>query len=220
MIVSWYIPVLFLLVSSTLGARDDPPDGDWPTDWADLEQESAHERELRFLNQPPVRPVHHHHHRIRLQPSTLEDGWVEVEQCHYHLDPVAQSQIVFRAGRVRDLKIISTVKVGKAWVEDDSVQLEAVERGASICLRGALKLVTRVSEDAYLLRSGPFMRRFLDGYFPLRVSYELDYQGVDIRLVSFTPPEQAGFDVIQEHSLFRFDSWFEGRLDINLFFKR
>ena len=214
-----YLSLTLCLVTAIVVAQEENAEEGW-LDGIDQEEVNGFDRELVFLEQGPDKPVHHHYHSILLGSSSIQDGWVRVNQCHYHLDPVAQSQIVFRTGRVRELRILSREGITSAWIESDSVQLEDVSKGASLCLQGELKLLTKVGEDAYLLRSGPFMRRFLDGYYPLRVVYELDYQDADLELVEFTPPAQAGFNVIQESQKFRFDSWFEGRLDINLIFKK
>ena len=206
-----------LFVSALIHASDQQDDllDEFAPDVSEVNDET-----LVFLTEPPGKLVHHHQHWITVNPATLDDGWVTVSQCHHHLDPVALSQITFRKGRVRELEILSSDRIGKVWAEQDSIQLEDVEKGASLCLKGELKLVTKLDHGGYLLRSGPFMRRFLDGYYPLRVSYELDYRDVELALVAYTPSDQAGYQTIRVPGQFGFDAWFEGRLELNLIFKR
>jgi len=216
--MSWkFLILLCLLFVTALIHSSDQQDeflGEFAPDVSGVNDET-----LVFLTEPPGKLVHHHQHWITANPTTLDDGWVTVRQCHHHLDPVALSQITFRKGRVRELKILSSDRIGRVWVEADSIQLEDVEKGASLCLKGELRLVTKLDRGGYLLRSGPFMRRFLDGYYPLRVSYELDYRDLELELAAYTPSDQAGFQTIRTPVQFGFDAWFEGRLDLNLIFK-
>ncbi len=146
--------------------------------------------ELRILPGPIQPPPHHHSKSLVILPESLKSGWVLDRQCHENLDPVPAMQVVFGAGKVRKLRITRSKNIGKAWVEGDSVQLERVDANATLCLESE----NRVLEydpllKQYTLVSGPYMRRFLDGYFPMRVSFNLEYPSQQLRLVDLQPPD-------------------------------
>ena len=216
--MSWnlLISMSLFFVSALIHASDQQDDL-----WGDIAPvvSGVNDETLVFLMEPPGKLVHHHQHWITANRTSLDDGWVTVSQCHHRLDPVALSQITFRKGRVRELEVLSSDRLGSVRVEEDSIQLEDVEKGASLCLKGELRLVTILDNGGYLLRSGPFMRRFLDGYYPLRVSLQLEYRDLELKLVAYTPSDQSGFQTNRMPGQFGFDAWFEGRLDLNLIFK-
>lgn len=175
---------------------------------------------LRFLETPPAKPVHHHQNRIRIDPESLLSGWVRLAQCHDHLDPVPRAQITFREGHVRELRIDSASGIDKAWVEGASVQLQQVARGARLCL----SLETRALHDAggggFYLVNGPYMRRFLDGFYPMRVTLEVEYPAQALALVGVFPQPQPGMTVTEHPGRIRLDARFEGELRTLIKFDR
>ena len=179
---------------------------------------NVNEGELVFLARPPVRPVHHHFQHLTLDVQSRETGWVRMEQCHENLDRVPATQIVFRPGRVQDLAITRARGIGRAWVEGDTVQLENVGRDARLCLRGRIRALTALPDGAWRLCNGPYMRRFLDGYYPMRVTVVIDFAGADLRPVRIRPPAQPGFRVEQAPGRLRLEAWFEGRLQTEIRF--
>ena len=167
---------------------------------------------LEFLTPAPDSGLHHHQNIFAIVPRSLSDGWVKLEQCHTNMESTARVEIVFRKGRVRDLKVTGSEKIGRAWVEGSSIQLEEVAAGARICL-SAWTRALRINDDgSYTLYSGPYMRRFLDGYFPMHVSADISFAGTGLKFASMTPPAQPGFEVIREDERIRYDAWFRGRL--------
>ena len=144
----------------------------------DLTFESAehvNEGSLHFLQAAPARPVHHHQNHIRIHADSLESGWVSLSQCHDNLDAVPNLQITFRENFVRDLKVVSASRIGQAWVEGPSVQLLNIEPGARLCLSALTRALRNTGNGYFNLSSGPYMRKFLDGYYPMRVSLDIDY---------------------------------------------
>jgi hypothetical protein len=175
--------------------------------------------DLEFLQQAPQKPVHHHHNSVTLFASSLQDGWVALEQCHTDLDKVPAAQILFKASRVKALKIREARNIERAWVEGPSVQMENIGANARLCLSARTRALRRLDDGSYLLRNGPFMRRFLDGYFPLRVSMDIYYAGSGLRLVGFSPEQQPGFEVNRKPGELHFDALFEGRLVTEFHFR-
>jgi len=180
--------------------------------------EDVNEGELVFLARPPAKPVHHHFQRLILDARSRQSGWVRMAQCHENLDPVPATQIVFRPGRIRDLEITQVRGIERAWVEGDTVQLENVGRDARLCLRGLSRALTPQPDGGWALVNGPYMRRFLDGYYPMRVTVVIEYGEARLRPVRIRPPGQPGFTVEQAPGRIRLEAWFEGRLQTEIRF--
>lgn len=175
--------------------------------------------ELRILSAPVDPPPHHHSKHLIIRPESLRTGWVIDRQCHENLDPVAAMQVVFGAGKVRKLRITRSDNIGAARVEGDSVQLERVGANAVLCLESenrALEYDPLLRQ--YTLVSGPYMRRFLDGYFPMRVSFNLEYPPQRLRLVGLQPAVlRAGAST--PPGRVRIETLFEGELRLVLRFE-
>jgi len=204
-----------VLLGSALPAQaveDDWPDGfDDEPDLMELTA-AVNEGELEFIPAADAVGAHAHRNHIRITTDSLEQGWVGLEQCHENIDAVPAAQILFRNGGVRKLEIASSSNIGKAWVEGHTVQLEDIAKHATLCIRGESQALYRLGDGHYRLRNGPYMRRFLDGYYPMRVALNIDYPADRIRLVSQSPTNQPGFDVHQREHSVDVDATFEGRL--------
>ena len=185
-------------------------DVDWPDD--DWSVAHVNDGELAFLAAPPEKAVHHHHNVITLGPSSLVDGWVRLQQCHSNIDNVPRAQIVFRAGRIRDLRITESVNIGRAWVEDASIQLNDVTDGSRLCLTAETRALTAKEDGRFRIDNGPFMRRFLDGYYAMRVSQKIILADSGLAFSGIEPKVQPGFAVSVSNESIDFDAWFEGRL--------
>lgn len=168
---------------------------------------------------PPEKPLYHFHNRLDLWVTSLEDGWVGLDQCHYNLDAVPELQIVYGAGRIRKLTVVSSEHIGRAWIDANSVQMQDLRRGASICIRGESQVLHREGDD-FVLANGPYMRRFLDGYYPMRASLEVHFAPAPLAFTDSDPAPQAGFSVWQKPGQVGYDATFEGRLMTRLRFRR
>ncbi len=197
---------LLLLTAAAL-----PADEAWLDDDAEARALAVNEGELVFLTVPPAKPAHQHANQLEITERSLRDGWVLLKQCHSNLDPVPEAEIVFRQDRVRGLRITQARSIGTATVEGPTVQLREVGRGATLCLRAETQALHPLGDGLYELHNGPYMRRFLDGYYPLRVTLDIRYPG-SIEVVDFQPEDQPGFRPELSPQRVRFDTWFEGRL--------
>jgi hypothetical protein len=196
-----------LTLPSTAGASGD----------SDFELFDISDGALRFLLAAPAKPPHLHQSRVVISADSLRTGWVHTKQCHYHLDQVSALQVVFRPGRVRNLRILRADHVGKAWVEGASVQLEKVGADAVLCIANEQLGLTRAPDGAFEWRGGPYMRRFLDGYFPMQVQLVLDYPESLLRIQAIEPVALK-FHMLNNPGQVRFDALFEGRLDVEVRF--
>ena len=176
--------------------------------------------DLRFLPEPPAKPVHHHQNRIRIDEASLATGWVKLEQCHRHLDAVPSLQIVYNAERIRNIALLSHAQVDKAWVHENTVQMEGVRASAHICIQAETRALADEGDGRFSLRNGPYMRRFLDGYYPMRVSLQVELATPQLRFDHIEPEPQAGFQVRQSPREVSYDAWFEGRLNTLIRFQR
>ncbi len=192
-------------------------------DWSDeFEFENrgieVNEGELVFLRPHSHQAIHHHHNHIVLPHSSFNDGWVQLYQCHKHIDQVPEAQILFQKNRVRGLTIVSMINIGEAWVEDYTVQLRNIGPSATLCVSVFSKSLVANQDGTYSLKNGPFMRRFLDGYYPMHVTMEVEVPQDCLQLLWITPPQQDGFQVKSELNRVSIDTWFEGRLSTEITF--
>lgn len=188
-----------------------------------IDRDSAalvNEGPLNFLITPPARAVHHHQNHIRILPGSLTGGWVELSQCHENLDAVPRMQITFREGYVRNLKVVSATLIDRAWVEGASVQLTNIRSGARLCLSALTRALRNTGNGYFNLTSGPYMRKFLDGYYPMRVSLSVDYPPTLLKLIDISPPSQTGLRIAEQAGKFDIDAMFEGELTLLVQFDR
>ncbi len=210
--IAW-LTTLALILFGSVAAQPDP---DFPED---VDTSHVNTGVLSFLEQPPEKAVHHHHNDIRITVSSLGDGWVEMNQCHEHLDAVPRAQILYREGRIRALRITAQTAIEAAWVEGHSVQLRNVGKPAKLCVSAETQALRDNQDGTYTLASGPFMRQFLDGFYPMRVSMSVEFPQ-ELRFLDMSPNQQRGFRVWEETQRIRLDTWFEGRLRTEIRFDR
>lgn len=224
MMRSLLIPSLFLLCFNTaIGANE-------PTQLSPQELEEWFQDDERFLPYdkkdddgtlvflatPPTKRVPHSRNILIIPDHALHSGWVEIDQCHEHLDPILAVEVVYRYKEMRGLRITSYRHIGKAWVDGQSIQLEDVKKGATLCIQAEARILYKQDDGRYILRNGPFQRRFLDSYFPMHVTLTIRYPDHLLTLSNISPVKQAGFDIVKESSTVHIDSWFKGRLFIEV----
>lgn len=180
----------------------------------------VNEGHLVFITNNANTSLHHHHNSLTIYPHSLRDGWVKLEQCHNNIDKVPAAQILFKAGRVKNLRITRQENIRKAWVEATSVQMEDISDNAVLCLQAESHSLIKNPDGTFSLRNGPYMRRFLDGYYPIRVSLDLNFTQTSLELLDVTPPSQTGFEVVQhDKGLVHVDTVFEGKLQTEFHFR-
>ena len=176
------------------------------------------EGELRFLERPPEKAPHLHSTHVFISEESLKTGWVTAKQCHYNLDQVSALQVVFSPRRIRRIEILQADNIGRAWVEGASVQVTHVGKNAVLCILSEnFAIKHNTVERTYEWHGGPYMRRFLDGYFPMQVKLAIDYPPDHVRLESIEPGTLR-FKTVAHPGLIRLDALFEGRLDITIRF--
>ena len=211
------------LLSSFLGLASPvaqaQPAVDWFEDDAEARARAVNEGELVFLEKAPAGRVLRTRNRLVLSPQSLAGGWVRLEQCQENLDPVPAMEIVYLYDAMRRLRIDSLRGMERAWVEDGSIQMAGVREGAAICVSADVRILHPGGDGRYELRSGPFHRRFLDGYYPLHLDYRVTWPPGHLALESVEPRKQPGLAVEQGPGALHIDALFEGRLAIRLLFR-
>jgi hypothetical protein len=203
--------LLILSIPAFVSAKEGPDD-EWFDDDLEVRIAKVNGGDLVFLAEPPLEPVHHHHNRVILDPDSLDNGWVTLIQCHRHLDAVPRTQVLYHQTRTRELSILSYQNIEQAWVEGHTVQLADVDHGASICIQARTRMLEFNEDGSFSLRGGPFMRRFLDGYYPMHVSMNIEVPQEYLRFVDTRPESQQGFEVQRTAEGVHIDTWFEGKL--------
>ena len=178
----------------------------------ELEMLDINEGELRFLTQTPAEPPHEQSTHILVNEESLRSCWITRRQRHYHLAPVGAMQVLFNKDRARNIKIVRADNIKRAWVESASVQLEGVDKEAVLCIQSENRSFRRNGTSGiYEWRGGPYMRRFLDGYFPMHVKVAIDYPAKHLQLKTIEPtPLKLRATTLPGHV--RLDAMFEGRL--------
>jgi hypothetical protein len=64
------------------------------------------------------------------------------------------------------------------------------------------------------------MRKFLDGYYPMRVTLDIKYPPHLLKLLDISPPEQPGFQHIESPGSIHLDAVFEGQLTTLIQFEK
>lgn len=196
---------------------------DLDEDWLrpEVSAQNVNEGNLVFLLKPPVKAVHFHKNTFIISQSSLQDGWVRLQQCHENLDPVEKLQIVYHKTKIRNMRIRSYKRIARAWVDlpTSSIQLEHIGKHAKLCMEAESLSLQHKDKKFYYLRNGPFMRKFLDGYYPMRVSVNVKMPSSKLQLIRVSPAEQKGFTIRQSENSVGYDAWFEGRLYSEMIFK-
>jgi len=198
-----------ILFAASASAELDPLDDESLWDPPRVETNRG---DLQFLETPPAEAVHHHQNDIILGASSLVDGWVTLRQCHRDIDRVGRAQILYNGSGTEDLEIESHANIEETWIEGASVQLRRISKDAELCVRARSRMLQVMDDGSYLLENGPFMRRFLDGYHPMRVTVTVDWGNLDLALTDTQPHAQPGFNIEASERGLRIDTVFEGRL--------
>jgi hypothetical protein len=68
------------------------------------------------------------------------------------------------------------------------------------------------------MRNGPFLRKFLDGYYPMRVIMDVSFPKGKLSFEAINPQAQNGFAVQYEENKMNIEALFVGELEIEVYF--
>ncbi len=207
---------LVLLMQQPAIASDDPEA------WLDQQDDNRtlliNEGSLKFHSGTPGHRVLQTRNWLTVTPGSLQTGWVALHQCQRNLDPVAAVEIVYRYEGLRKLRVISSRNIAHTRVEQNSIQMEQVQEGGEVCIEAEVQVLKTDGEGNYSLQSGPFHRRFLDGYYPVQLDYRLRWPADRLQLESVHPDRQEGFTIREQPGELIINTLFEGKLTINIRF--
>lgn len=204
-----------------MGMKSANVDEEWERFVNDDSEERAlavNEGELEFLVAPLDKPPHILHNKLIINAQSLKDGWVKLVQCHENLDQVSIAQIMYHGRRTRNIQVSSKVGVEKAWVEKNTVQMVNISDNARICITAEVHSLYPNFDGTYSMHNGPFHRRFLDGYYPMRVTMDVTIPKGKLSFGAIYPMEQKGFSVDHDKQSVQVDALFVGELNIEVFF--
>ncbi len=191
----------------------------WFNEDEDFSPDQINEGELRFLLKPPEKPVLHSLNVLTVNQDSIENGWVLLEQCYKHLDPVPDAEVVYRYKSMRGLRVTSKRNIEAVLVKGQSVQLTNVTPKAELCIKAEVRIFYKNQDGTFSLVNGPFHRKFLDGYYPFHVTLKINYPSSLLKPVQTKPEAQAGFSINKSGNLILIDSYFEGILNTEIIFQ-
>jgi len=216
-------PLLVLSLLSSCIFADEGMTQDEQEKWLNEDEhfspDQINEGELKFLSEPPEKPVLHSLNVLTVSQNSIETGWILLEQCYKHLDAVPDAEVIYRYKSIRDLKVTFRRNIEAVLVIGQSVQLTNVTHNAELCVKAEVRIFYKNPNGTFSLINGPFHRKFLDGYYPFHVTLKINYPSYLLRYVETKPEPQAGLSVKQSENIILVDSYFEGILNTEIIFQ-
>ena len=173
--------------------------------------------ELKFLDPSGVPEGYWLHNIINIDQSSLKTGWVQFEQCHYELDPTNLITITYNKDRTKNLAVKHSLGIEKHTIIDTHIDLKNIQKGAEICVFGETKTLHKTPQG-FVMKRGPYMRRFLDGYYPMHVEESITYNPKIYPDIKYYI-NQLGRTFKLEYNSINAQYWFEGELKPEYVFK-
>jgi hypothetical protein len=208
---------LWMLCSVALAVEPEP---DWDALDAQFSTQDINEGQLEFLLERPAGRILRTGNSLTITPDSLQTGWLKLAQCQSSLDPIDSVQVVYRYTGMRNLRVVSAHNMASAQVEANTVQLSGVQQGGEVCIEAEVQVLNPDGQGGYRLRSGPFHRRFLDGYYPVELAWRITWPPDRLALRQAQPREQPGLALHVAPGELSIDALFEGELVIELAFDK
>lgn len=199
---------------------EDVENNDWFFEDFEEKINRVNEGQLRFLSQHPDKKIHSHVNQLTISEKSLKTGWSTLRQCHENLDALDAVQISFNESTTRNHVIESYSNINRVWIDRSNVELEGIKHNAKLCLTLETRNIHVEKNKEYVVRNGPFMRQFLDGFYPIHVRLDVNYPCGLIRFIKTKNIPQQGFSVTADDCIVSVDAWFEGKLYTELLFEK
>jgi hypothetical protein len=180
----------------------------------------ASEGEIKFLRERPDPGAYSFQSRVKITPTSLENGIVDIATCHIQLDPIRKVVIVFNPGRVQAIVIKSMNRVASAEIKGNEVTLTDVERGATVCIDLRSRALDKITDLTYQLNAGPLMRRYFDGYLPMSAQLRVDLPKDMFSVESTLPEKREGVQVVEGSDGMQLDVIFAGKMTAKIVLKQ
>ncbi|MBN2646956.1 MAG: hypothetical protein JXR44_04130 [Thiotrichales bacterium] len=215
------LPPAYALELQTIPEEDlTPEEKAWLEDDSFFASLEVSQGQLKWVDPQKTVGVYALSNRLILESDALKTGKVYFEQCHQNLDAIRAIDIVYNPETTSDLKVVSAKGVGRYQLQTAKVELYQVEQGAEVCIHGRNQTLTydTVSQTWQIPR-GPFMRKFLDGYYPMHLQETIEWEATALKWASLQINENpaAGTyspkqNLDSSKSTLKVDYWFEGKL--------
>ena len=180
----------------------------------------ASEGEIKFLKERPDPGAYSFQSRVKITPSSLESGSVDIATCHIQLDPIRKIVIVFNPERVQAIAVKSMSKIASAEIKGNQVTLSDVERGATVCIDLRSRALDKIADSTYQLNAGPLMRRYFDGYLPMSAQLRVDWPKDMFAVQSTLPEKKEGVQVFEGNDGMQLDVTFAGKMTAQIVLKK
>jgi len=180
----------------------------------------ASEGEIKFLRERPDPGAYSFQSRVKIIPTSLENGIVDIATCHIQLDPIRKVVIVFNPERVQAIVIRSMSRVASAEIKGNEVTLTDVERGATVCIDLRSRALDKITDLTYQLNAGPLMRRYFDGYLPMSAQLRVDWPKDMFSVESTLPEKREGVQVVEGSDGMQLDTIFAGTMTAKIVLKK
>jgi len=114
--------------------------------------------------------------------------------------------------------VVSSRNMDSVQVVENSIQMRGVRKGGEVCIRAEVRVLNADGQGGFYLQSGPFHRRFLDGYFPLQLDYRIYWPDGLLTLRKVSPDARPGFAISSKPGELVITTLFEGMLVIEVGF--
>jgi hypothetical protein len=180
----------------------------------------ASEGEIKFLKERPDPGAYSFQSRVKITPTSLENGSVDIATCHIQLDPIRKIVIVFNPERVQAIVIKSMNRVASAEIKGNEVTLTDVKRGATVCIDLRSRALDKITDLTYQLNAGPLMRRYFDGYLPMSAQLRVDWPKDMFSVESTLPEKREGVQVVEGSDGMQLDAIFAGTMIAKIVLKK
>ena len=157
--------------------------------------------------------------QIYITPESIKTGWVKIEQCYKHLDPINLTEIVYQYQFIKNFHITDSKNIQSATINQNRIVLKNITKQSLLCIEADVKILNKNPDSTYSIKNGPYHRRFLDGYFPFHVTLVISYPESLLKIKHPNPANATGLSLKEEKNKVIYDNVFAGQLTINTVFQ-
>lgn len=192
----------------------------WLNSIDDTEATERHEAKLRFIKPPTNTQTFHSINTLTISQKSIDNGWVDLHQCYRHLDKLPEVDITYYYRFIKNLKLISKKNIDSATLKNQVIELKNIRNNAELCVSAEVRILTQNPDQSFSLISGPYHRRFLDGFYPFHLSLHITYPEKLLSFRESIPKQTNKFSVTNLNNELFIEAYFEGILNIEIRFNK
>ena len=190
----------------------------WLNSEDDIDTSHINEGKLEFLKASENQNVLHSINNLTIKKSSIDDGWVNLQQCYQHLDAIKSTAISYKYRFMKNLKLISYRNIDNVTIHDQSIELTNIKNNSEICIEAEVRIFYQNPDLSFSLINGPFHRRFLDGFYPYHVTLDITYPDDSLSFTKSTPKQSSLFSIERKKGKLLINTYFEGMLNTEIRF--